>query len=205
MKRPARAPPPLVTAGIVATILAVFAVELLGNGQALCQALGFTSAHPSLGTAFASMWLHDPDHVAHIAGNLAALAVLGAVVEPVLGHARFALLYVLSGLGGCAMHWLADPNVADALVGCSACCSGLLAVVAMVRPRLIGFALGFMAWQLWCLWTGSGGAVSVTAHVGGFVVGFVLTLVALRRQLVEVRRWRPASSRARRAVVAWTV
>ena len=37
------------------------------------------------------MRVHDPDHVTHIAGNMLVLALLGAIVEPVLGHVRFAV------------------------------------------------------------------------------------------------------------------
>jgi hypothetical protein len=65
----------------------------VGDGQALCQRHGFVAADPTLGTAFASMWLHDPDHVAHVAGNVVAL---GNVFEPVLGRGRLLALFVAS-------------------------------------------------------------------------------------------------------------
>jgi hypothetical protein len=66
-----------VTTALAAAILAVFAVELACDGQALCQRFGFVAADPSFGTAMSSLFVHDPSSLWHVGGNGAFLIVFG--------------------------------------------------------------------------------------------------------------------------------
>ena len=47
---------------------------------------------------FTSMFMHGG--IDHIVSNMIFLAALGEMLERVIGHARFAILYILSGIGG---------------------------------------------------------------------------------------------------------
>ena len=131
------------------------------------------------------MWLHDPDHVAHIAGNLVALAVVGSVVEPVIGSSRLVALYLAAGLGGAGMHWLVQPHAEAALVGASGGITGLMAVSAVVRPRLmLAFAVSYMAMNVLGLFVSTPltpPGTSLACHVGGFTCGVAAVLLAEAR------------------------
>jgi len=160
----------------------------------VCQMLGFVPAHPSLGTALLSMWLHDPDHVAHLAGNLVALAVVGSVVEPALGKARLVALFVASGVGGALMHLLVATGSEEALVGASGSIAGLMAVAAVIRPRaMLGFVGTYIAMNVLALYVTFPlvpPGTSVACHVGGLATGAAVVVIARARRTVEA--WRPA-------------
>lgn len=181
----ARRTVPLATFALLGVTLLAYAAELGAGGMSVCQALGFTPARPSLGTAFLSMWLHDPDHVAHIAGNLVALAVVGSVVEPALGRARLVALFVASGVGGALMHLLVATGSEAALVGASGSIAGLMAVAAVVQPRaMIGFVGPYIAMNLVALYVTTPlfpAGVSTAAHLGGFATGAACVLLARSR------------------------
>jgi membrane associated rhomboid family serine protease len=138
----------------------------------LCERFGFVAAHPTLSTALLSMWLHDPDHVAHIAGNLVALVVVGSVVEPVLGRWWLLALFVAAGLGGAAVHLLVATGSEVPLVGASGGLCRLMPVGAVVRPRLMpAFVMSYIALNLLGLFVQTAlvpAGVSVADHIGGF-------------------------------------
>jgi membrane associated rhomboid family serine protease len=166
---------PFATLAIATASLASYLAELAGGGMAVCQALGFTPLRPSLDTAVISMWLHDPDGVAHIAGNLAVLLVVGVVVEPVLGRGRLFALFVASGVGGALLHLVVEPDSQVPLVGMSGSVTGLMAVAAVARPRLmLGFVVSYIGMNIVALFATIPPippGVSVGAHIGGFCVG----------------------------------
>jgi membrane associated rhomboid family serine protease len=200
MKRPARASLPLVTAALAAAMLAIFVVELAGDGRALCERFGFVAARPGLATAATSVFLHDPSSLSHVGGNLVALVLFGTVVERSLGHVRFVVLYALGGIGAAAFHVLATLGSLVPEVGASGPIFAVMAAAAMLHPRLVSFVATFAAFNIWETLTGTGGEVATAAHVGGFVGGFAVTAIVFGRRLSEVRGWRPASRRAARAV-----
>jgi len=176
---------PLATLAIITASAAVYLAELAGGGMSVCEVLGFIPAHPSLGTALLSMWLHDPDHLAHVAGNLVALAVVGGVAEPALGRARLVALFVASGVGGALMHLLVAMGSEAALVGASGSIAGLMALAAVIRPRaMIGFVGPYIAMNLVALYFTTPlfpPGVSTAAHLGGFATGSACVLLARAR------------------------
>lgn len=166
-----------VTALLVVALVAVFGLELVGGREAFCYTYGFVPAHAGLETAFFSLWLHDPDSLFHLGGNLVFLVIFGSIVEKSLGSFRFAALYVAAGLGGCAMHWLVAPGSGVPLVGASGCLFGLLAVAGVLRPRLLGFVAAYVGITIWEAFSGGSGNVSFGCHLGGFFAGFVVVMV----------------------------
>jgi membrane associated rhomboid family serine protease len=197
MKRPGSFP--FATLALAVSILGTFAVELGAGGQALCERFGFVSAAPTVVSLLASMFLHA--NLTHLAGNVVALVLFGALVERDLGHFRFAVLYALGGIGAAAFHVLANPGSVVPEVGASGAIFAVMAAAAMLHPRLVGFVASFAAFNVWEVLTGTGGTVAVAAHVGGFTTGFVVTALVFWPRLAEVRGWRPVSRRARRAAV----
>jgi membrane associated rhomboid family serine protease len=175
VRRATKRPFPFATLAVLAASVVVYLTELAGGGMSVCQTFGFVPAHATFATALSSLLVHDPDHVAHIAGNMLVLSVVGAVVEPVLGHLRFALLYFASGVAGALLHVAVDPQSSVVLVGCSGSIAGIMAVLGVLRPRSLGFVVMNVYWA----WTGTAEGISFAAHLGGF--SFAATTVLLSR------------------------
>ena len=157
--------------------LALVAANVTAYATGLSVAVfGLVPAHADLASIVTSMFVHA--NLAHLVGNMVFLAVLGAIVESELGHLRFATLYAAAGVGGGLVHVMVNPASTDALVGCSGAVCGLLAVAAVLRPRLLlGRAAGLVLLNVWYAFTGAGGVVSFGAHIGGFVVGSLFVVV----------------------------
>jgi membrane associated rhomboid family serine protease len=125
----------------------------------------------------------------HLAFNMLALWILGSMLEPALGRARFVAIYFVSMLAGSFGALLVTPTAIT--VGASGAIFGLMgAAVALQRERgvdpwrsglltLIGINL---------LITFSIPGISVGGHIGGLVGGAVAGVVAFwleRRQVSD--------------------
>jgi membrane associated rhomboid family serine protease len=135
-----------------------------------------------------SVFLHSTSSVLHILFNMFTLFVFGRVLEQLLGHGRFLVLYIASGLAGSLGVMLIAP-VDTAVIGASGALFGLMGAFVVIQRKLgaemrpmllllginlvIGFVLPGVAWQ---------------AHLGGLVGGvaigfiFVQTRSPARRQ-----------------------
>jgi membrane associated rhomboid family serine protease len=169
---------PFFTLLLIVVNLAVYALELVDGGQATCEAYGLIPAQfvrsGDLEPLFSSLFLHDPNGLSHLLGNMAFLAVFGSLVERSLGSFRFLALYLAAGVLGGLMHVLVAPGATVPLVGASGAIFGVLAVAGALRPRLMGFVVAFVGINVWNAFTGSDGGVSFGAHLGGFFAGFVV-------------------------------
>ena len=166
-------------------------------------------------TIFTSMFMHGG--WLHIGGNMLYLWIFGDNVEDAMGHLRFLLFYLLTGVGAVGLQVAVDRNALVPMVGASGAIAGVLAgyivlfpqgrvrvlvflgffVTVIVLPALI--VIGF--WILLQFFSGfaslgpetrtEGGGVAYFAHIGGFLVGLVLVfLFRDPRALARVRRSR---------------
>jgi membrane associated rhomboid family serine protease len=165
-----------VTALLAFALVAAFCVEISLGGNSICETYGLVPSHPSFETALSAMFLHDPSSVFHLGGNLVFLVIFGSIVERALGSFRFLGLYAAAGLAGAALHCLVASGSSTPLVGASGALYGLLAVAAIVRPRLIGFAVMLTGLNVWYAFVGGAGSVSFGCHIGGFVVGALVAM-----------------------------
>jgi len=169
----------MVTLLLLIANLLTYGLELAGGDtEAYCLAHGFDPSQPSLTAALYSLFLHAS--ITHLAGNLLYLAIVGPIVERQLGATRFALLYLLAGCCGLALHALVSTTT---LVGASPAVFGLLAAACAVRPRFAPCVLVLGAVNVWQVATDTGGTVGVASHVGGLAAGvvFMLALNPTRR------------------------
>ena len=147
-------------------------------------------------TLLTSMFMHAS--WLHLGGNMLFLWIFGDNVEDAMGHARYLLFYVLSGLVAGLTQVLFDPAGTTPLVGASGAIAGVLAAYVVLFPRgmvrtIVVLIPPLFVWPLlpaWLLiggwfvlqfWSGlstlgalSAGGVAYWAHVGGFVLGLVL-------------------------------
>jgi membrane associated rhomboid family serine protease len=142
-----------------------------------------------------SMFLHGS--WMHVIGNMWFLWIFGDNIEDHLGHFKYLLFYLLSGLGAAFAQVILNPHSRVPTVGASGAIAGVLGAYFLLYPRakvLIWFPIFFFfylpAWVTLGYWFAmqfvSGAATSIAnysetsggvafwAHVGGFVAGIVL-------------------------------
>ena len=150
------------------------------------------------------MFLHAG--ILHLVGNMAFLWVFGRAVEARLGHVRFLLLYIVTGLAAVATFTLLNQGSAVPLVGASGAISGVLGAYivfnrrshvlmylpagcllqAVFVPALIVLGIYFMSQFLVyglaeVLVPERALSVAWEAHVGGMLAGALLALPGARR------------------------
>ncbi len=145
-------------------------------------------------TLVTAMFLHAG--LAHLFGNMLYLWIFGDNLEDALGHGRFLVFYlttgILAGLAHVAVTAMVGGNALIPCLGASGAISGVLGGYIVLFPgrrvRVIWLysvmqvpALVVIGiWFLFQLFSGAGsaggagGGVAYGAHVGGFVAGLVL-------------------------------
>ena len=153
------------------------------------------------GTMLTSMFLHGS--IMHLLGNMLFLWIFGDNLEEEMGHIRYLLFYLASGLGAGLAHYYTAPLSEVPTVGASGAIAGVMGGYLLLFPKAQVDILIFIvfiikvipvpAWLMLALWFamqifgGFGadpmtGGVAYWAHAGGFVVGAILTLpIFLRR------------------------
>lgn len=170
---------PLVTLILVGLNFLAYRLELAAGGMPACEAYGLIPAQIAQDPArvLTSLFLHDPASWGHLGGNMAFLLVFGALVEGALGGLGFLALYGLAGAAGGLLHVLCTPTATIPLVGASGAVFGVIAVAAVIRPRLLGFAVAFAGVEIWHALAGGGGNVSFGCHIGGFAAGALVAMM----------------------------
>jgi membrane associated rhomboid family serine protease len=166
---------------------------------------------PYWSTLLTSMFLHGG--WGHLGGNMLFLWIFGDNIEHRLGHLRFILFYVASGLAASFAHIFFNAGSVVPAVGASGAISGVLGGYLLLFPRnnvyvltwggVIAVPAVFML-GLWILMqfingAGSiatteetgGGGVAYMAHIGGFIAGLILAplfAAGRRTALTSARR-----------------
>jgi membrane associated rhomboid family serine protease len=145
-------------------------------------------------TVLSSMFMHGSWF--HIIGNMWFFWVFGNNVEDSMGHARFALFYLLCGLAAAAAQAVVNPASQIPMVGASGAIGGVMGAYAILYPNARVHTLIFLgffarmiivpAWMMLGYWfvlqilgglpslASESGGVAFWAHVGGFAAGVVL-------------------------------
>ncbi|OKK02433.1 Rhomboid family protein [Streptomyces sp. CB03234] len=119
-----------------------------------------------------SMFLHA--EIWHIAGNMLLLWLLGGALEEELGRARFAALYLLSGLSGSAFTYLIAAQNQGSL-GASGAVYGLLGATVVLVRRLNRDLRPIMALVVFNLViTFTWDRIAWQAHIGGLIAGVII-------------------------------
>lgn len=179
MKNTATAPKPYVTWGLCIALIIVWVAELFIPGViqnfAFLPLLGLFEPWRFITAAF----LHSVPSPFHLAFNTWALLVVGRALEPVVGHVKLALAFVISAFGALMAQCLTvfvDPNAwITPTVGASGAVFGFFGMVLAIQKVLrlpwtematligLNFVIGFMVPN-----------VAWVAHLGGLAVGLVL-------------------------------
>jgi membrane associated rhomboid family serine protease len=136
----------------------------------------------------------------HIAGNMLFLWIFGDNVEDFFGHFTYLLFYLVCGIGAGLLHIFFNLGSTVPALGASGAISGVMGAYMLLYPReriltlvfiflvpipavfILGywFLLQFLS-GINALGGGASGGVAVWAHVGGFLLGMLLTALARRR------------------------
>ncbi len=212
---------PVVTYFLIVANVVVFIYELLIGAQGEAALNGFmmefgvvprheiavlTGATPLSPAAaivpiLTSMFLHGS--WLHIIGNMWVLWIFGDNIEDYLGHFKYLVFYLLSGIGASLLHIALNANSRMPSVGASGAIAGVMGAYFLLYPRarvltLVPLIVFFTFWWLpasivlgyWFVvqfLSGAATAVAATsqtsggvafwAHVGGFVTGIILIKV----------------------------
>lgn len=159
-------------------------------------------------TLLTSMFMHGG--WGHLLGNLLFLWVFGNNIEDSMGHFRFLVFYLATGVAAGLAHVFFSPMSATPAVGASGAISGIMGAYILLYPRAKVrtwvppiFFFRLSAWFFLGLWfalqllgglstlglpESEGGGVAVWAHVGGFVAGLALIKFFDRPRLVQAKR-----------------
>lgn len=168
-----------------------------------CQVGANLLAPQSVLSVFSSIFLHGS--WVHLLGNMMFLLAFGPAVEDYLGKVPYLGFYLLAGLGGSLMHMLFNLNICIPAIGASGAIMGVMGgfmllypgtriatllfffrVPIGVRPVPALYLLGtFFVLDLLNGLAQLGpevattGGVAVWAHVGGFMVGFLMAFIGM--------------------------
>ena len=84
-------------------------------------------------TLVTSLFLHGG--FVHLIGNMIYLWVFGGAVEDALGHARYAIFFVVCGAIGSLTHTLLFPHSTVPSIGASGSIAGILGAFLVLRPK----------------------------------------------------------------------
>ena len=143
-----------------------------------------------------SMFLHGG--LMHLAGNMLFLWITGDNVEDEFHHVPFIGFYLFCGVAASFAHVAIAPESTTPLIGASGAISGVMGAYIVLFPHSrikIFYWIYFMVGRtqiraVWWLglWFGfqllsgaaagaTGGGVAYAAHIGGFAIGALITLV----------------------------
>ena len=174
---------PFVSAMLVAANVGIYILcQLPGNAlyERGCLSAVEIIVNEEYGRIFWAMFLHAD--TGHLFSNMIILLFMGAMIEKEIGHFSFAVIYLVSGIGGNLLSlmgkivsndWAVSLGASGAIFGLDGL---LLALVLISKRRMENVTLKRVILMI-CLslYSGfTGGNVDNLAHVGGLLVGFLL-------------------------------
>ena len=197
---------PFVTITIIVLNVLVFLVELFyaSDMKTLVYRYGAIPRNllsmsdnrqvPAVLTIFTSMFMHGG--LLHISGNMLYLWIFGNNIEDRLGHFRFLLFYMLSGIVAVYANAIVSPSSQVPMIGASGAISGILGAYLLLYPHarvhtliFFGFFIQIVRvpaliviglWGVIQIISGimskgqeAQGGVAWFAHIGGFLFGLL--------------------------------
>jgi membrane associated rhomboid family serine protease len=173
----------------------------------------FFTGHASFEYAFlpllTSMFLHMG--FLHIAGNMLFLWIFGDNVEDYFGHFHYLLFYFVCGIGSDITHIAFNLHSPVPALGASGAISGVMGAYILLFPRARVLTLVFLffipipAFIILGYWfllqffagvtsvgTAATGGTAWWAHIGGFILGMLITFVTLGNRRSSSSSYEPS-------------
>ncbi len=160
---------------------------------------GHLAAKAAFSPLFFSMFFHGG--LMHLLGNMLFLWIFGDNVEDYYGHLGYLLFYVTCGVASGLVHVAFNWGSGMPAIGASGAISGVMGAYILLYPRarVLTFFFIFLvpipAFLILGYWfviqffegvagigdTAARGGVAWWAHIGGFLVGMLITAVVRKR------------------------
>lgn len=137
---------------------------------------------------FTAMFLHFG--LIHLTNNMIVLGAAGEMIEDTLGHLKFLVLYIMSGIGGSVVSFLLMNYTGDYAVsaGASGAIFGVIGALVWIVIKNKGnykalnktSLIIMVALMLYQGFESSG--VDNGGHIGGLLSGFLLSIVLYRKK-----------------------
>src|SRR6516164_5858241 len=205
---------PIVTVALIVINILVFLYEFSldpYSQNAFIGTFGLVPDQFHLANVLTSMFLHGG--WMHVLGNMWFLWIFGDNIEDILGHGKYLIFYLLSGIAAALTQTLLNPSSRVPMVGASGAIAGVMGAYMVKFPqsriRTLAFILFFIttfdvpAWVMLVYWfaiqlfsgvgsvgysSASQGGTAFFAHVGGFLAGILLINVMGAKQRYTRRK-----------------
>lgn len=170
---------PYVTYALIAINVVLFGLSFVGGIDQVAQDYGMfppaIAVNGEYWRLLTSAFLHGG--ILHILFNMYVLFVIGQILERILGHVRYVVLFLVAALGGAVASYMFS-DILTVSVGASGAIFGLMGALVVAGRRLrfditqvlvllvINVVIGFMS-----------PGVDWRAHLGGLVVGAAVAAV----------------------------
>lgn len=208
----------IVTMGILIVLLVVFLVEVFLGGSENTNVLMKMGAMNNFAVVVGHQWwrlftaqfLHIG--VMHLVSNAVIIYYMGQYMEPIMGHTRFLVTYLLAGIGGnlFSLAFSADRGLS---AGASTALFGLFGAMTAIGLRNMrnpmisylgrqAFVLALINLALDIFVPG----IDIWGHIGGLITGFLLAIILGDRVMRTYNpKWRVLAGAALIIYVVWTV
>lgn len=184
---------------IAANVTIFFLLELLGQTESANFMMEYGAVYPpylaengEYWRLFTSMFMHFG--LEHLLNNMVMLGAAGQILERAIGKWKFLLLYLLSGIGGSTLSYLQMLKSGEYAVaaGASGAVFGIIGALAWIVlihkgefETLTG--KGMLVMIALCLYYGVSTAnVDNWGHIGGLIMGFLLSMIFYRRPMKKI-------------------
>lgn len=167
-------------------------------------------------TMFTAMFMHGS--IMHLAGNMLFLWVFGDNLENVMGHFKYLVFYLLTGLIATLCHVFSSQlfggDIYVPSLGASGAISGILGGYLLMFPSnqvrvllllivirvpafiTLGLWIGMQLWEGWGSLGQKGGGVAYAAHIGGFIAGLLLVKFFASKKKVVLQATQLSNTRS---------
>lgn len=207
-----------VTLGILIVLLIVFLVEVFLGGSENVNVLMKMGAMNNYAVVAGHQWwrlftaqfLHIG--AMHLISNAIIIYYMGQYMEPIMGHVRFLVTYLLAGIGGnlFSLAFSADRGIS---AGASTALFGLFGAMTAIGLRnLHNPVISFLGRQAFVLALINLAldifvpGIDIWGHIGGLITGFLLAIILGDHVMRTYNpKWRVLAGAVLIVYVVWTV
>lgn len=184
---------------IIINVLIFLNLESLGNTESATFMMQHGAVYPPYIIEQGEYWRFFTATLmhfgfAHLLNNMVMLGAAGQILERAMGKIKFVVLYFVAGIGGCLLSYLEMLHSGEYAVvaGASGSIFGIVGALAWILilhkgkyENLTGRGMVIMVFL--SLYYGfSTGDVDNWGHIGGFVIGFLISIIFYRRNTKEI-------------------
>lgn len=184
---------------IIINVIIYLILEFMGQTESAEFMMQYGAVYPPYITEKGEYWRFFSATLMHfgfqhLLNNMVMLGAAGQILERALGKIKYLILYFAAGIGGCVLSYLEMMHSGEYAVaaGASGSIYGIIGALAWILILHKGryetlSGKGMIMMLILGLYYGvSTGDVDNWGHIGGFVVGFLISIIFYRRNTKEI-------------------